>query len=55
MVIRCAACKQEIGRTSTHTLEQAILEHVCLASDQDYETALTWIRFNQIVNEEYGD
>lgn len=51
MIVKCPACLEQIGHTDLYTVEEAVAEHVCLASDQDYENAVNWVRFNQIVGE----
>lgn len=52
MRIACPACKLDIGDTTTHTVQQAVNEHICLASDEDHLVAVTEMRFLEIIREQ---
>lgn len=50
MMITCPACHLNLGDNRQYTVEQAIREHVCLASDEEHQQAITRVKFQQIVS-----
>ena len=51
MIIRCAACRENLGDTINVTVDQALAGHVCLASPEERDAAITRLQFEQIINE----